>query len=193
MTDFMDLIRAEVAKISASSDKLEILKEAANRLRELEFKKEELEAELATVKKNIATLTERDLVQLFSETNMSSLTLDAEGNYPAMKFDKTTYYNAKIPEDKESEAFSWLHENGHGDLVKTVVSASFGMGEREDAEKVEKAISKLGIDYNSKLSVHPATLKSFVKTELEAGHALPMDALGVYVGETVKIKILKGK
>jgi hypothetical protein len=193
MTDFLEDIMAEVASINASSDKLEILKDTARMLRALEYKKEELEAQLAEVKKKILSLTERDLVNLFGELSLTSLSLEAEGNYPAMKFDKTTYYNAKIPEDKEAEAFAWFHENGHGDIVKTVVSASFGMGERESAEKVEEAIAQLGVDFNSKLSVHPSTLRAFAKSELEAGHALPMDTLGIHVGETVKMKIVKGK
>jgi hypothetical protein len=193
MTDFLDDIMAEVSEISASSDKMEILKASAKLLRSLEHKKEELETELAEIKKKIHNLMERDLVNLFGELNLTSLTLEAEGNYPAMKFDKTTYYNAKIPEDKEAEAFAWLHDHGHGDIVKTVVSASFGMGERESAEQVEAAISQLGVDFNSKLSVHPSTLKAFAKSEIEAGNALPMETLGIYVGETVKMKIVKGK
>ena len=193
MTDFLDEIMSEVEATAATSDKLDILKKTAALLRSLEHKKEELEQELSDVKKKIALLSERDLVQLFSETNLSSLTLDADGNYPAMKFDKTTFYNAKIPEDKEAEAFNWLSENGHADIVKTEIKLSFGMREREQAERLEKALAAKNYDFNSKLGVHPATLKAFAKAEIEAGHALPMDVLGIYVGEIVKTKIVKGK
>ena len=193
MTDFLDEIMSEVETVASTSDKLDILKKTAAQLRFLELKKEELEQELAETKKAITLLSERDLVQLFSETNLSSLTLDADGNYPAMKFDKTTFYNAKIPEEKEAEAFAWLHDNGHADIVKTEIKLSFGMRERQQAERLEKALAAKNYDYNSKLGVHPATLKAFAKSEIEAGHALPMDVLGIYVGEIVKTKIVKGK
>lgn len=191
MTDFLDDIMAEVETISTSGDKLDIVRNAVKKLRALEFKKDQLEADLADTKRAILDMTEKDLVKLFSETNLTSLTLEAEGNYPAMKFEKSTFYNAKIPEDKEAEAFTWLHDEGHGDLVKTQVTASFGMGERDTAEQVEAAIASLGVDYNSKLSVHSSTLKAFVKSEIEAGRALPMDLLGVYMGEIVKLKKVK--
>jgi hypothetical protein len=108
-----------------------------------------------------------------------------------MTFDKTTFYSAKIPEDKEIEAFAWLHDQGHGDIVKTQITVALGMGERDLAEQVEHAIADAGADYSSKLSVHPATLKSFVKSEVESGRALPLELFGAFIGEVVKLK--KGK
>jgi hypothetical protein len=191
MTDFLDDILNEVESLSSSGDKLDQVRAAARRLRDLEHRKAELEDELDQTKRAILELTERDLVKLFSAANMSSLTLEAEGNHPAMTFEKTTFYSAKIPAEKEAEAFSWLHDNGHGDIVKTQVTVALGMGERDTAEQVEAAIANLGVDYNSKLSVHPSTLKAFAKAEIESGHALPMDLLGVYMGETIKLKKVK--
>lgn len=189
--DFLDSITSEVEQISSSGDKLERVRGVAKKVRELEARRAELEDELSQVKRTIQELTERDLVKMMSEANMSSFALEKDGNYPAMVFDKTTYYSAKIPEDKEIEAFAWLHDQGHGDIVKTQITVALGMGERELAEQVEHAISDAGVDYSSKLSVHPATLKSFVKTEVEAGRAIPLDLFGAYIGEVVKLK--KGK
>ena len=190
---FLDEVMNEVVAVSSSGDKLDLVRNAARRLRDLEHRKSELEEELDKTKREILELTERDLVKLFSAANMSSLTLEAEGHHPAVTFEKTTFYSAKIPAEKEAEAFAWLHDNGHGDIVKTQVTVALGMGERETAEQVEAAISNLGVDYNSKLSVHPSTLKAFAKAEIEANHALPMDLLGVYMGEIIKLKTVKGK
>lgn len=189
--DFLDSITSEVEQISSSGDKLERVRALAKQVRELEARRGELEDELTRVKRSIQELTERDLVKMMSEANMSSFALDSDGNYPAMTFDKTTYYSAKIPEDKEIEAFAWLHDQGHGDIVKTQITVALGMGERDLAEQVEHAIADAGADYSSKLSVHSATLKSFVKTEVEAGRAIPLDLFGAYIGEVVKLK--KGK
>lgn len=189
--DFLDSISAEVENISSSGDMLTRIRESAKKVRGLEAVRAELEEELSAVKRQIQELTERDLVKLMSEANMTSFALESDGNYPAMTFDKTTFYSAKIPEDKEIEAFTWLHDQGHGDIVKTQITVALGMGERELAEQVEHAIADAGADYSSKLSVHPATLKSFVKSEVESGRAIPLDLFGAFIGEVVKLK--KGK
>jgi hypothetical protein len=189
--DFLDGISAELESISSSSDLLTRIKELAKKVRGLEATRTQLEEELAAVKRQIQEATERDLVKLMSEANMTSFALESDGNYPAVTFDKTTFYSAKIPEDKEIEAFAWLHDKGHGDIVKTQITVALGMGERDLAEQVEHAISDAGADYSSKLSVHPATLKSFVKSEVESGRALPLELFGAFIGEVVKLK--KGK
>lgn len=189
--DFLDSITSELENISSSGDMLARIRESAKSVRELEATRSQLEEQLSAVKRKIQELTERDLVKLMSEANMTSFALESDGNYPAMTFDKTTFYSAKIPEDKEIEAFTWLHDQGHGDIVKTQITVALGMGERELAEQVEHAIADAGADYSSKLSVHPATLKSFVKSEVESGRAIPLELFGAFIGEVVKLK--KGK
>lgn len=189
--DFMDTITEEANSFAASGDRLDRVKTTAKQVRQLELEKEILEEKLSTVKRQLQNLLERDLVKVMSEANMTSFALEKDGNLPALVFEKTTFYNAKIPEEKEIEAFAWLHDQGYGELVKTQITVSLGMGDREMAQQVEQSISEVGADYSSKLSVHPSTLKSFVKAEVEAGRAIPLDLFGAYIGETVKIK--KGK
>ena len=189
--DFLDDVMNEVESVSASGDRLERVRAVARQVRELEVAREELEERLSDIKNRLKMLTERDLVKLMGEANMTSFALDREGNSPPVTFDKMTYYSAKIPEEKEVAAFNWLHDQGHGDLVKTEIKLSFGMSEREQAERLEKALADKNYDYNSKLAVHPATLKAFVKSEVESGHAIPLDLFGVHIGEIVKLK--KGK
>lgn len=189
--DFLDQLTAEVDAIAASGDRLERVKRVATRVRLLEAEREAAEEKLKDINLQLKMLTERDLVKFMGEASLTSFSLEAEGNFPPMKFEKVTFYSAKIPEDKEVDAFNWFHEEGHGDLVKTQITVALGMGEREVAESVEKAITEAGADYSSKLTVHPATLKSFVRSEMEAGRPLPVELLGVHVGEVVKLK--KGK
>jgi len=187
--DFLDSVMSEMQTVTG--DRLDRVRAVAKKVRELEAARIQLEDELSKVKNQLKELTERDLVKLMSEANMTALTLEGEGNYPEVTFEKVNFYSAKIPEEKEIEAFAWLHDQGHGDIVKTQISVSLGMGERDLAQQVEKSISDAGADYSSKLTVHSATLKSFVKTEVEAGRAIPLDLFGAYIGEIVKLK--KGK
>lgn len=193
MTDYLEEAAAEVAKTIESTDKLDRVRQAVKRLRDLEFEKLQLEERLATIKNEILTLEQRDLVSLFSEVHVSSISIEAEGNLPAVTADRVPFYSAKIPAEREGEAFSWFNREGHGDLIKTSLSLSFGMGERDRAEQVESLLEKTGVEYSSKLGIHPSTLKAFVKTEIESGRSLPMDLLGAYAGEVVKIKEKKGK
>jgi hypothetical protein len=188
--DFLDSINQEVIA-HTGEDRLERVRAAASELRDLESQREDLEERLADVKNRIKMLVERDLVRLMSEANMTSFSLDREGNSPPMKFDRVTNYYAKIPEDKEIEAFNWLHDQGHGDIVKTEIKLTFGMKERDQAQELEKDLASKRYDYDSKLAVHPSTLKAFVKHEVEAGSPIPLDLFGAYIQDVVKLK--KGK
>lgn len=186
--DFMNSLIEETNAINNSGDKLDRIKETAKRVRELESKKSDIEEDLRSINKQIKELTERVLVKMMLDANMTSFVLEGDGNHPSLKFNKTTLYGAKIPEDKEIEAFAWLHDQGHGDIVKTQISVALGMGERDLAEQVEHAIADAGADFSSKLTVHSSTLKSFVKTEVEAGRAIPMDLFGVTIYDLVTMK-----
>ena len=193
MEDYLDAAAKEVSKTVSQGPLLERIRETLRDLRALEFEKTALEQRLVEVKAKMRQLSDQDLVQLFSEGQIADLTLEAEGNYPAVQAKRTPYYDARIPDDKAEEAFSWLQANGHGDIVKTTITVALGMKERKQATKVEGFLNKAGIDYSSKLAVHPSTLKSFVKAQSEAGVAFPKEAFGAFVGETVKLSIKKDK
>ena len=193
MTDEIDALLNEAEEQKQTGVRIAAVREAVAHLRELDQQRADLEERLTQIKNRITEITEVELVNLFGEANISSLTLDADGNYPAVKAERVNYYSAKIPEDREAEAFDWFERSGHGDLVKSVISVPFGMKELEESKRLAEKLEAEGYDYNSKLGVHHTTLKAFVKSELEAGRTLPMDLLGAYQGEMVKLKTIKGK
>lgn len=99
---------------------------------------------------------------------------------------------------------AWLVEEGHGDLIKTIVVVELPRGAREDAMRIKKLIEELPALYedgsmrgNGEPSgflaqvdetVHWATLTSFVKEQLKRGGAsLPLEKLGAIVGRIAKI------
>ena len=45
------------------------------------------------------------------------------------------FYSARIPASKSEEAFDWLRENGHGDLIKNQVSLEFGKMKQDNEAK----------------------------------------------------------
>ena len=65
-----------------------------------------------------------------AELNLSKIDLEDGSSISVSK-----YYSASIPREKQEEAFNWLVDNEHGDLIKNQVSVSFVRGEETKAQK----------------------------------------------------------
>lgn len=191
--DYIEQAQNEVEKIIAKGPLLEQIRDYLRELRQLLLEKESLEERVDTVKHRIKEICEDKLITLYSAAHITNLDLEAEGNLQAYNAQRKPFYAASIPKDKELQAFAWLQNNGHADIVKTTITVALGMKERVTAIKVENYLDKNGIDYSSKLAVHASTLKAFVKNEIKAGHVIPRDLLGVYVGETVEVTPINEK
>lgn len=97
------------------------------------------------------------------------------------------FYSASIPKERTEEAFAWLRSHDFSEIIKRNITCKFGKGEDEMATRVSNAIAALGIQAEDKESVHPQTLKAFVREQIEGGKELPLDVLGVYVGNKAKV------
>ena len=100
---------------------LKALSEKSNQLQKLDDAIQEAEQTLGQLKAEYRELSEVDIPSMLSELGLSEITLK-DGN----KISTSTYYSARISEDKRDEAFQWLNNNGFGDIVKNTVSVSFG-------------------------------------------------------------------
>ena len=167
---------------------LTTVRKKAVELRDTYLRKADLENELKALQSSITKIERNELPDLFGSAKISSITVEADGNHPAFIAKRETVYTAKIPDDKRQDAFQWLENNGHGDLVKAVIDITFGMQEHERRLKVMKLLSDAGVEYYTNESVHHMTLKAFVKTEIQAGRIIPFDLLGAYIFDEVKIK-----
>ena len=101
------------------------------------------------------------------------------------------YYGARISKEKLDAAHDWLRENGHGDLIKNVVSVQFGRGEDERAKEVINILIKEGLLPDQKESVHPSSLKAFVREQVESNNQVfdqaARELFSVYEGKRTKI------
>jgi hypothetical protein len=95
---------------------------------------------------------------------------------------------ASITAANREKAFDWLDDNGHGDLIKHVITTRLGRGERDTADQIMDLIEDLGVDADYKPSVHPGTLSAFVREQTAKGVAVPDDLLGVYRAEVATVK-----
>ena len=134
-------------------------------------------------KRKVRELSEEQLPEAMAELNMSHISL-ADGS--SITVDK--YYSASIPKDKQGEAFDWLVDNGHGDLIKNQVSVSFVRGEEDKAQQFAEELSDNNFAVNTRKWVEPMTLKGWCKGQTEKGVNIPSDLFGLYIGNKAKIK-----
>lgn len=167
---------------------LTVVRQKVKELRDSHLRKLDLEEQLAKIQSRIAKIERNELPDMFSKAKISSVVVEADGNKPAFLAERKTVYTAKIPDERRQEAFEWFEQQGHGDLVKSVINIIFGMQEHEERLRVMKILAENKIEYYTNESIHAQTLKAFVKREIQAGHILPMDTLGIFIFDEVKIK-----
>lgn len=100
--------------------------------------------------------------------------------------------NASIKKENEPKVFDWLIANGFGGLIKSSVTAEFPREEVERAQELVESLRDEEIEATLKQGVHNATLKSFVKEELEAGRKVSED-ISVFEYKEAKITLPKSK
>lgn len=94
-----------------------------------------------------------------------------------------------LSEDRKPAAFTWLEENDYDGIIKTTVTAAFNKGEIEQAKKALEILSASGFLAELDRTIHPQTLKAFVKERLEiADSGFPVETFGVFEYRIAKIK-----
>ena len=128
-------------------------------------------------------LSEEVLPSLFSEVGLTEVKL-SDGR----KVKVSEYYRAAIKVENRDAAYTWLRNNGFGDLVKNQITCSFGRNEDEKASKLVSDLNERGYESAQREWVEPSTLRAFVREQYEAGKEIPMDLLGAYIGHKTTIK-----
>lgn len=183
MIDFEDAA-TELARVSDSS-----LRAVADLVRQqlaLERRVEDLEQDLKRAQQDLNKISQELLPEALSSHGLSELRMD-DGSRVTV----SQYIQAHISKEKQDAAFDWLRQHEFDDLIKNVVSLEFGKGEDEAANEVLDMLSQQGFDPVNKQSVHPSTLKAFVKEQIEKGSEIPSDLFGIFIGKKAVIK--KGK
>jgi len=148
------------------------------------------EERLRKLKEQYRRLSEEDLPQKMAELGMQDLRLK-DGSRITIDM----FYATRINKNNRDAAHAWLRQQGHGDIIKNQVSVAFGKGEdataRETMALLEEFLQKNGNIPTQRESVHPSTLKAFVKERIESGDsAFTVDTqklFSVYQGKRTKI------
>lgn len=166
----------------ASDEALSKVATMVKRQRELEAAVTRLEENLAYMKEELRRHTD-DLVPRAMAEAGGITRIDVEG----LRVEVKPVYEASISRANAEQAFAWLRAHGHEDLIKNEVKVSFGRGEDEAAREVERILRERGVEPEARTTVHPQTLKAFVREQMEAGADLPHDLLGIYSGQRARI------
>ena len=189
MSSILDMMEDDASSNSIEAvdgEGLKSIAQVAKRIREAEEDIAKVENYLKEKKKELLKMTDEDLPSMLQELGVSSFTLD-DGS----KVDVKPLYGASIPVSRKEEAFEWLRENGYDDIIKNVVSCSFGRGEDKEVAHLLEAMHALALHPEQQESVHASTLRAWVRERVENGDEFPMDLFGAFVGERATIK--KGK
>jgi len=148
----------------------------------------DLENQLKTAKEAVSKTEREDLPLLMKEVGLKEFKLDNGALVELL-----TDVKCGITEARKPAAHKWLVDNGFSGLIKTEVVVPFDRGTHDEAIEMAEELIAEGHECNIKESVHAQTLKSFVKEQLEAGAALPMDLFGVFSYEVVEVTMPKPK
>ena len=149
---------------------------------------QDLEENLADVKRRLNNLKTVELPDLMAECGMSEFKSET-----GFKITIDDFVSGTLPKDevRREAAINWLESNGASTLIKTELSMAFEKTQHNEALSIKAELEQKGYAVNAKMGVHPQTLIAHVKERLRQGDEIPLDVLGLYAGRVAKIKAPK--
>ena len=182
--DFTNYLPEEENKTVDISEVKDV-SQASNQYLQIESEILALEYQAKIKKQELLQMNDA-IVQLMEQRGVKEIKLT---NGDAVSF--KPFFKGSITRDKEAEAFKWLEDNNHGELIKNIVSVRFGKGDNTQATKLIEDLEQNGLAPDQKRKVAPMTLNAFIGEQINAGKAVPLETFSVFMGNKVKIK--KGK
>jgi hypothetical protein len=163
--------------------------DAAKTLSDKVLKLKELEDEILNAEESINKLKEQarilsqvEIPAMMQEMHITKLKLK-DGESVEVK----PFYSAAIIPEVQEQAFTWLRNNGLGDIIKNDITVTFGRGEDNKAVQYAVLARGQGFEPVQKVGVHPQTLKAVVRERIESGQDMPSDLFKTYAGNSTKI------
>ena len=177
----MDLEAESIVKIDMAMSSN--ITNSCKKLLETQKKIAATEEELKKLKDVETTLSEQTIPNLMQQAGVELIKLEG-----GISVEVKPFYSARIPSSKSEEAFAWLRDNGHGDLIKNQVSLEFGMKQDNEAKSIVEELKSKGLPVKQKTTVHPSSLRGFVREQIQdLGKDVPAELFGTYVANKTKI------
>jgi|TARA_R110000751_G_scaffold33274_1_gene82953 hypothetical protein len=183
---FEDLVgtsSAEEWTNKVTDGELSAVSNLANKQLKLTAEVFELEVGLKAKKEELRLTSERELPDAMQSAGLTQITLNN-----GEKISITEFYNAHISKANQEKAYGWLVSNGHEGLIKNEVLLKFGRDESGVVDETVSALQSRGLSPQVRQSVHPSTLKAFIKEQLTSGNDIPTEPFGIYIGSKATIK-----
>ena len=164
--------------------------DAAKSLSDKVIELKNLEDEISNAEKSVSKLKEQakqlsqfEIPAMMEEMHITKLKLK-DGESVEIK----KVYGASIPKDQQEAAFTWLRNNGLGDIIKNDITVTFGRDEDNKALQYADLAKSNGFEPIQRETVHAVTLKALVRERLENNLEMPSDIFKIYAGNSTKIK-----
>ena len=164
------------------ADDAKTLSDKVIELKNLEDEIQNAEESVAKLKEKAKTLSQFEIPVMMEEMHITKLKLKDGESVEIKKI-----YGASIPPQHQEAAFTWLRNNGLGDIIKNDITVTFGRGEDNKASEYATLAQGQGFEPVQKIGVHPQTLKAVVRERLESGQEMPSDLFKTYAGNSTKI------
>ncbi len=145
----------------------------ANDLFLAELKLLETQEKVREAQEAVKQIAEQQIPELMDELGMASFETKS-----GIKLLVKDVIRASIPKVRREEAYLWMNDRGHGDLIKHNVTIAFGRAEGEQAAITIAALEAEGLRVKDEKKVESSTLRKFVGDLLEDGKEVPMDLFG---------------
>lgn len=175
--------------VAPTPDKLKQLGQLVAKQGLLELEIEDLEAQLKLKKKEADNYAENLVPALMAEIGMAYVK-----TMGGLEVELKESIRASIPQDpaKREAAFGWLHETGNDGIIKREITVRYGRDEGKFADDLMNLLKDNGVYDHAQVehewNIHNSTLVSFLKSELAAGHNVPLEAFGAFIQKRARIK-----
>ena len=165
MPEFMRVDEGLTGPQNLPDDSINSISKLAERIIESQNRISKIEEALKTDKVELRKLTDEELPAAMAEVNMKKFETDSGYSVAIKKI-----YVTNIKVEDRPDAFEWLRENGHGDLIKNIVSINFGKGEDDIAVRFKALAEEENIPVETDTKIQPMTLRAWGKEQMEKGN-----------------------
>lgn len=163
-------------------DAAKTLSDKVLKLKDLEDEITNAEESINKLKEQARILSQVEIPAMMQEMHITKLKLK-DGESVEIK----PFYSASIIPEVQEQAFTWLRNNGLGDIIKNDITVTFGQGEDNKAAKYAVLARGQGFEPVQKVGVHSQTLKALFRERSESGSDLPSEFFKTFAGNQTKI------
>ena len=177
-------LEADAAGVQVDDSGLKRVSALAEEQLRLEDQVKKLEELVVELKEQHRKIAEYDLPDAMTQAGLKEFKL-----VNGAKITVEPFYSGKIAPENEEAALKWLRDNDLESLIKHDITVPLGRGNEEVANEIVSFLQDLHVSYTDKEFVHHSTLKSFIKSQAEAGVNWPSHLFGAFIGRKAKIKL----